>query len=97
VFTKEEVKIIKATIELAGELDALVASTLRKVSPNAGTISKVLSILDSPRPRPKVPMGLLEVCSFIDFADKESWQNAARIDAISYGFDVETRSKSCPR
>jgi hypothetical protein len=83
IFTKEEVENIREFVS------RFHTAGIKADAVDIRNAKYIKEILDSPRPRPKVSMELLEDCSFIDFADKESWQNAARGYALQYGFDVE--------
>ena len=98
IFTKEEVEKIRSV--LSDSVDSLClecGGCNNRKSPRCrdrSIIIDALSIIDSPRPRPKVPDAML------DKIMGEAWYNGkyhvekeidARAIADSFGFDVETR------
>ena len=84
VFTKEEVEKIK---EFVNSFRGRVGLHIDHIDDkNAKYIEE---ILDSPRPRPKVSLHMLEACSIQDYEGIDHWKPRARTQADLFGFDVE--------
>jgi hypothetical protein len=82
VFTKEEVeKIRNAVYVMQKTFEVLKLDTIRQIP------QEILSLLDSPRPRPKVSMGSLWECWRVG-ADFDPG-NKLKTIMLDAGFDVE--------